>query len=247
MPYKNISELPSSVKDLPQHAKTIFLNAFNSSYEKYGEEGAFKIAWAAVKHKYKKQDDQWVKMEEKSLAFVQIPTFIVKAAIEPTTGRMYWRSTASDTLLDVFDEQMSISLYESFIRRFTGKEFLSLAHYPRLGGLGEVGVIQKIWIDRNQLKTFGYFNDTSLGRLSYRAIRSERRDEVPETRRTRVSIGFWDLMHKHNDFIWQLKSGTPCMQCALGIKNKIYLDGIIDHVALTKIPVNERTNIETED
>jgi cation transport regulator len=61
MPYKNTSELPASVKDnLPKKAQAIFMGAFNASYSKYGEERAFKIAWAAVKHKFKKVKDKWV-------------------------------------------------------------------------------------------------------------------------------------------------------------------------------------------
>lgn len=64
MPYKSNSDLPSSVADhLPEHAQTIFRKAFNSAHEQYGEEErAFKVAWAAVKKEYEKNDDgKWVK------------------------------------------------------------------------------------------------------------------------------------------------------------------------------------------
>lgn len=62
MPYEHVSELPDSVKDhLPHHAQEIFLEAFNSASKEYKEEEtAFKVAWSAVKKKYKKDDDQWV-------------------------------------------------------------------------------------------------------------------------------------------------------------------------------------------
>jgi hypothetical protein len=33
----------------------MFLSTFNASYDKYGEEKAFKIAWASVKKKFKKK------------------------------------------------------------------------------------------------------------------------------------------------------------------------------------------------
>jgi len=62
MPYKTISELPDSVSDhLPKHAQEIFQAAFNSAEDEYGEEErAFRVAWAAVKHKYEKgDDDNW--------------------------------------------------------------------------------------------------------------------------------------------------------------------------------------------
>lgn len=62
MPYKAITDLPESVRDhLPKHAQEIFQAAFNSAEDEYGEEErAFRVAWAAVKHKYEKgADDDW--------------------------------------------------------------------------------------------------------------------------------------------------------------------------------------------
>ena len=39
MPYKQITQLPDSVKDnLPKHAQEIYKEAFNSAEEQYGEE-----------------------------------------------------------------------------------------------------------------------------------------------------------------------------------------------------------------
>lgn len=64
MPYKNNKDLPSQVQDhLPEHAQTIFRKAFNSAHEEYGtEEQAFKVAWAAVKKEYAKNEKgKWVK------------------------------------------------------------------------------------------------------------------------------------------------------------------------------------------
>ncbi|PLS14880.1 cation transporter [Bacillus sp. M6-12] len=63
MPYESLNELPDAVKDnLPHHAQEIFKEAFNSASEEYKEEDtAFKVAWSAVKKKYKKDDqDNWV-------------------------------------------------------------------------------------------------------------------------------------------------------------------------------------------
>lgn len=68
MPYKSVSELPDSVKEnLPKHAQEIYLKAFNSAYDEYDEakerrggatreETAHKVAWAAVKKNYEKND-----------------------------------------------------------------------------------------------------------------------------------------------------------------------------------------------
>lgn len=74
MPYKNPSDLPDSVKNvLPEHARHIFFEAFNSAYDQYDEPGerrgddsredvARKVAWAAVKKSYEKgADGEWHK------------------------------------------------------------------------------------------------------------------------------------------------------------------------------------------
>ncbi len=62
MPYRSRDELPDSVrKHLPAHAQDIFVGAFNSAHDEYGdEERAFRVAWAAVKRKYRKAGDRWV-------------------------------------------------------------------------------------------------------------------------------------------------------------------------------------------
>jgi cation transport regulator len=64
MPYKSISDLPDNVRDvLPKHAQEIFQEAFNSAFDEYKERGAegreetaFKVAWSAVKKKYRKDE-----------------------------------------------------------------------------------------------------------------------------------------------------------------------------------------------
>ena len=67
MPYNRITELPDSVKDhLPKDAQQIYKEAFNHAWEEYAnrddrEATAHKVAWAAVKKKYVKRDEQWVK------------------------------------------------------------------------------------------------------------------------------------------------------------------------------------------
>ena len=70
------ADLPESVRNvLPKHAQGIYLEAFNSVWEQYAEpeerrgvssreERAHRVAWAAVKRKYQK-DDQSGKWKEK--------------------------------------------------------------------------------------------------------------------------------------------------------------------------------------
>jgi cation transport regulator len=67
MPYRNLEDLPDSVKHhLPKHAQEIFRAAFNNALEEYSEEErAFRVAWAAVKRDYEKKDDgNWHKKEK---------------------------------------------------------------------------------------------------------------------------------------------------------------------------------------
>jgi cation transport regulator len=76
MPYKNPDELPDSVKNvLPEHAREIYLAAYNNAQEQYAdprkrqgneslEEVSHKVAWAAVKQDYAKDEKtgKWKKI-----------------------------------------------------------------------------------------------------------------------------------------------------------------------------------------
>lgn len=71
MPYDNLKDLPDTVQDvLPKKAQEIYLAAYNNAWDQYKdpedrygddsrEEVAHKVAWAAVKQKYEKEDDTW--------------------------------------------------------------------------------------------------------------------------------------------------------------------------------------------
>ncbi len=68
MPYNKTSDLPESVREhLPEHAQKIFQEAYNSAWKEYAnsskrrgnesqEEAAFRVAWAAVKNEYEKDE-----------------------------------------------------------------------------------------------------------------------------------------------------------------------------------------------
>jgi cation transport regulator len=68
MPYKSVYDLPDRVKDnIPKHAQEIYMKAFNSAWEEYDqpeerrgdalrEETAHRVAWAAAKKKYEKDE-----------------------------------------------------------------------------------------------------------------------------------------------------------------------------------------------
>jgi cation transport regulator ChaB len=57
---------PPRISGLPEHAKRIWISAFNSAFEQYNgsEQKANAVAWSAVKRKYHKEGDQWVANKE---------------------------------------------------------------------------------------------------------------------------------------------------------------------------------------
>ncbi len=66
MPYGTNADLPHSIRaHLPEHAQSIYREAFNHAYAAHAgdvrqEEAAHRIAWAAVKRSYVKVGDSWV-------------------------------------------------------------------------------------------------------------------------------------------------------------------------------------------
>ena len=59
MPYTRKNDLPDNIQNiLPTHAEDIYKSAFNNALKEYqGDESrAHAVAWAAVKHKYTKND-----------------------------------------------------------------------------------------------------------------------------------------------------------------------------------------------
>ena len=68
VPYEKLTDLPDNVTDnLPKHAQEIYRAAYNSAEEQYNEEDRrHRVAWAAVKDKYEKDEDsgEWVEKEE---------------------------------------------------------------------------------------------------------------------------------------------------------------------------------------
>jgi cation transport regulator len=68
MPYKKLSDLPDNVTDnVPKHAQEIYQAAYNSAWEQYDhdEERAHRVAWAAVKNDYEKDEEsgRWKKKD----------------------------------------------------------------------------------------------------------------------------------------------------------------------------------------
>jgi cation transport regulator len=66
MPYRENADLPPSVRShLPEHAQSVYREAFNHAFAAHTEdprqeEAAHRIAWAAVKRSYEKIGDEWM-------------------------------------------------------------------------------------------------------------------------------------------------------------------------------------------
>ncbi|MDA8049545.1 MAG: ChaB family protein [Rhodospirillales bacterium] len=67
MPYDSIYDLPPAVRRLPAHGQEIFRAAFNAAWESYADRGeraqeeiAHRVAWAAVKRRYRKVRGGWI-------------------------------------------------------------------------------------------------------------------------------------------------------------------------------------------
>ena len=75
MPYFATSDLPAAVRRLPPHAQEIFLSAFNNAWQSYAAHGsrepegiAFRVAWAAVKKRYRNQGGGWMAKDSQRTA-----------------------------------------------------------------------------------------------------------------------------------------------------------------------------------
>jgi cation transport regulator len=69
VPYRENEDLPTPVRHhLPSHAQDIYREAFNAAWQGYAddprrEEIAHRVAWAAVKRKYRKVGEDWLPIE----------------------------------------------------------------------------------------------------------------------------------------------------------------------------------------
>jgi|WetSurMetagenome_2_1015567.scaffolds.fasta_scaffold00049_71 cation transport regulator len=254
---------------LPDSAKDLFVGAWNGAYEGTCKESesqderdacASKIAWSAVKNKYAKgEDGTW---HAKADILNEFSFVITKASIDKSSGQMRWMAVASDTDEDSYKQRMSLELFSDFITRAQqdvdapvefrseywkgGMPYLSVSHYDDFNGMGSAGETVNIYIDGNRLKAKGICYDTPLGRAAFNAIK-ESLDNPNEDNKVRISIGFLDWKHTHNGVTFERKSIYDiCPACRKSKENVVFLRGQLIHLALTRVPVNQRTTIEAE-
>jgi hypothetical protein len=127
---------------------------------------------------------------------------------------------------------------------------MSISHYPDYNGKGVPGIVRSVYVDGNYLKAKGVFNDTPLGAACWKAINEDLKDNEKEDK-IRISIGFLDYAHTHKDsgYVFERKSLSDiCPECFMSMftgenSAKEYTKGQLVHLALTRIPANERTGI----
>jgi cation transport regulator ChaB len=263
-------------KDLPEGAKRIYVAAEASARKTTckGREDidacSNKIAWSAVKRKYKKgANDKWIPKAEVHV----LPMAIVKASYDKATATRRWRAVASDTEEDSYKDSMSMELFDDFLHRIEttelppedfrsefwsgGKPYLSVSHYPDLNGKGVPGPVDTVYIDGNRLKSTGRFDDTPIGRACFEAVCADLYGEdgpVPEDEKIRISIAFLDWKHRHKstNTVFERSEDDPiCLECLKEFiedksEGKEFLRGHLIHLGMTRVPVNKRTDMEVE-
>jgi transcriptional regulator with XRE-family HTH domain/cation transport regulator ChaB len=256
---------------LPKAAKTLWVATFNGVLESCKgttaecDESAAKIAWDQIKEKYRKVKDQWVAKSEYDEAYHDVLLTITKASLQPD-GSVRWQAVASDTGKDRSGERTSIELFQDWIDRVTYKAdvgylpkpkmpFLGVSHYPALDGFGEAGTTRLMFIDGNAFKVNGVFNsDRATGQELLNEIKAElaliKKGNQPE-KPIRISAGWWDIEHYHEDsnFLFTRQALTDkCPLCKQGqTSDKVYKAGQLDHFAATRVPMNPRTSLELEE
>lgn len=253
--------------NLPSHAKDIYMkaeaNAKKSTCKDAGDrqdECAAKVAWAAVKNKYKKVGEKWVLKSDHSFDMK-----ITRASLDKATGEMRVKAVASDTEDDSYGDNMTLELFEDFVDRIENNEpapdpfrsefwsggmpYVSISHYDDMEGEAVPGEIKSTYIDGEYLKSLIVLEDSPLGRACFRSICDDLYGKNPPENKVRISIGFLDWQHRHksNNVVFNRTSiYDECPECLSGNAGVSFLRGQLVHEAFTRVPVNERTSIEVD-
>ena len=235
------------------------------------EECAAGSAWTAVKGAGWRKDSEgkWTHKAELS----EFSFTVKRAAFDKVTQEMRWRADTSDIEVDKREDNMTQELYADFLRYIEegilapeeyrsdfwegGLPYVSVSHYPDLNGSGVPGPTEQIYVDGKFLKAKGKFDDTPLGRACFKALCDDLygEKENADHDRIRISIAFLDYAHRHKSdgsVFEREKIGDICSQCILelfGVEERAgveYLKGQLIHLALTRVPVNDRTLMEVD-
>jgi hypothetical protein len=257
--------------NLPPEGKKLWERVYDDALKGSckGDEGcAAGSAWKAVHNAgwNKDENGKWTK----KAMLTEFSLRIEKASFDKATQERRWRAVASDVDDDKRNDNMSLELYSDFLSRIDrgelvpdqyqsdfwkgGMPYISVSHYDDLNGKGVPGIVDAVYVDGKVLKSKGRFSNTPLGIRCFDAICDDLYNPNVKSNKVRVSIGFLDWAHKHksNDFIFERKSISDiCPECLKELitgeySGKVYLKGQLVHLALTRVPANERTSMEVE-
>lgn len=145
MPYESISDLPAQLRDLPSHAKKIFLSSFNSAYDQYEDDKrAFATAWAAVEKKYKKEGVMWV-----AKANTEINDFEVYCDFQKVDEEQHMvYGYATTEALDSQGEIVELAATERAVEDYKKWRNIREMHGPSVAGTAPVIEMRKngLWI-----------------------------------------------------------------------------------------------------
>ena len=145
-------------------------------------------------------------VEGESNALAQFSFAVTKVSVDKSEGGvMRWRAVASDTSPDLYDEAMSVELFDDFISRIDsgssvpepfgvavqedwhgGMPYLSISHYKSgTSGKNVPGMPEKIYRDGNRLKAVGTLHDNDLGRAVFKSLCEDLYSEKAKSEETK--------------------------------------------------------------
>lgn len=230
--------LPDNVQALPEHAREIWVAAFNGAYKSWDsdktdlerEPYAFAVAWAAVKKLYKQKDGKWIKR-----SIILLGEGHLSRVWRSADGQHRWQATVMDDGVDEYATRMTIDFQDDICAQASAgvMPWLGIAHYE---SYSQVGVTTRLYRDGRYVKAEGYFltdSDDELTRqLAEAAFETAQKeaDLLPAHRAMAVSQAFYPTEYVIED----------CGVVA-------YTGGREDHLALTTRAANSRADFGVEE
>lgn len=183
---------------------------------------------------------------------------IVKTSFDKAESKFRWFAQASSTEMDLDDQNTTEELFDNFVKHIVeqiappdqfkiqkwngGLPYLSISHFSSDAAVA--GYAERIYRDGKYLKASGYFTNDPIGVAAYQAVS---KSLLPGENPIRISISWLDWVHTHNangQRFDRRTEKTACPYCKeIGQKNISFNDGLIIHLALTRIPANPQTFI----
>lgn len=209
-----MSELPEGVGKLPAHAKEIYRSAFNAAHKQYKEEDrAHKVAWAAVKNKYKKtKEGNWEKkgFEDETPFLLWTDSFEYKAH----NGDYFVRGYISHEGVDLVNDYVTPECLQDMVSQIKGKSVSVKLGKDHEHVLDDPRIMPLAKILDAQYDGKGVFAD----------IKMNKAHPLFNNVWDSISGGFYDsfsIEFKPTDYSYDVKDGQQVRKL-----NKVYLGGV---------------------